>query len=193
MRPAFRQGIAKNYENDCLDSVNGNYKTKQTYSYDSLYQLIIVEGETSYNPYHSSVPEYKSNYFQTFTFDEIGLGNMMSKVSSESVTPHKSIGDNLNYNFTYNYDTNYAHRLINAGNRYYKYDSNGNIICEQDGSFESNGDDTVYHKINRESEDVYSTDYGWGLFKDDDSNTSIKVKNIAELMSGTRKISLFQV
>ena len=162
------------YENDCLDSVNGNYKTKQTYSYDSLYQLIKVEGESSYNPYHSSVPEYKSNYSQTFTFDEIGLGNMMSKVSSESITPHKSIGDNLNYNFTYNYDTNYAHRLINAGDRYYKYDSNGNIICEQDGSFESNGEEGSYHKITKETEDVYSTDYGWGLFKDDEANSRIK-------------------
>ena len=165
-----RVGNVLGYENDCLDSVTGNYKTKQTYSYDNLYQLIKVEGETSYNPYHSSVPEYKSNYSQTFTFDEIGLGNLMSKVSSESVTPHKSIGDNLNYDFTYNYDTNYAHRLINAGERYYKYDANGNIICEQDGSFESNGEDVSYHKITKETEDVYSTDYGWGLFKEENSS-----------------------
>lgn len=74
MRPAFRQGIAKNYENDCLDSVNGNYKTKQTYSYDDLYQLIKVDGETTYNPYQSAVPEFKSDYSQVFTFDPDGLG-----------------------------------------------------------------------------------------------------------------------
>ena len=181
------------YENDCLDSVNGNYKTKQTYSYDSLYQLIKVDGETIYNPYQSAVPEYKSNYSQTFTFDEIGLGNMMSKVSSETVTPHKTIGDNLNYSFNYVYDENFAHRLINAGDRYYKYDSNGNIICEQDahateaqtsitssdandeqssayGSFESNGDDVSYHKITKETNDVYSTDYGWGLFSEENGS-----------------------
>ena len=167
-------GNVLGYENDCLDSVTGNYKTKQTYSYDNLYQLVKVDGETTYNPYHSSVPEFYSNYSQTFTFDDMGLGNMTSKVSKETVSPHKSIGDNLNYSFNYAYDENFAHRLINAGDRYYKYDSNGNIICEQDGSFESNGDDTVYHKINRESEDVYSTDYGWGLFKEDDSNGGIK-------------------
>ena len=44
-------GNVLGYENDCLDSVSGNYKTKQTYSYDSLYQLIKVNGETIYNPY----------------------------------------------------------------------------------------------------------------------------------------------
>ncbi len=96
------------------------------------------------------------------------------KISKETVTPQKSIGDNLNYNFDYVYDENFAHRLINAGDRYYKYDANGNIICEQDGSFESNGEDASYHKITQEAENVYSTDYGWGLFKENDSNSGIK-------------------
>ena len=96
------------------------------------------------------------------------------KISKETVTPQKSIGDNLNYNFDYVYDENYAHRLIRAGDRYYKYDANGNIICEQDGSFESNGDDVSYHKITQEAENVYSTDYGWGLFKEDNSSSKIK-------------------
>ena len=186
-------GNVLGYENDCLDSVTGNYKTKQTYSYDNLYQLIKVDGETTYNPYLSSVPEFVSNYSQDFVFDELGLGNMTSKVSKESVRPNKKIGDNLNYNFEYIYDENYAHRLVRAGERYYKYDTNGNIICEQDahatkaqtsitssdandeqssayGSFESNGDDVSYHKITQEAENVYSTDYGWGLFKEDNGS-----------------------
>ncbi len=167
-------GNVLGYENDCLDSVTGNYKTKQTYSYDDLYQLIKVSGETTYNPYRSSVPEFKSNYSQSFVFDDIGLGNMTSKVSSESITPQKTIGDNLNYSFAYNYDKNYAHRLINAGDRYYKYDANGNIICEQDGSFESNGEEVSYHKITQEADGVYSTDYGWGLFKEDDKDGNVK-------------------
>ena len=165
-------GNVLGYENNCLDNVTGNYKTRQTYSYDNLYQLIKVEGETTYNPYRSTVPEFVSNYSQDFTFDELGLGNMTSKVSKESVRPNKKIGDNLNYNFTYVYDENYAHRLVRAGDRYYKYDSNGNIICEQDGSFESNGTDTAYHKIEQETEDVYSTDYGWGLFKEDKTGST---------------------
>ena len=94
------------YENNCLDNVTGNYKTRQTYSYDNLYQLIRVEGETTYNPYRSSVPEFVSNYSQDFEFDTDGLGNMTSKVSSETVTPHKTIGDNLNYSFNYVYNEN---------------------------------------------------------------------------------------
>ncbi|WP_318676650.1 RHS repeat-associated core domain-containing protein [Treponema sp.] len=109
-----------------------------------------------------------------FSFDADGLGNTTSKVSKETVTPQKSIGDNLNYSFDYVYDENFAHRLVRAGDRYYKYDANGNIVCEQDGSFESNGDDISYHKITKETEDVYSTDYGWGLFKENDSNSGIK-------------------
>ena len=163
-------GNVLGYENDCLNSVTGNYKTKQTYSYDSLYQLIKAEGETTYNPYHSSAPEFKSNYSQNFEFDAYGLGNMMCKISKESVTLHKSIGDKLNYSFNYVYDENYAHRLVNAGERYYKYDANGNIICEQDGSFESNGDDGTYHKITQETDNVYSTDYGWGLFSEENGS-----------------------
>ncbi len=99
---------------------------------------------------------------------------MLTKVSSESVTPQKNIGDNLNYSLGYVYDTNYAHRLLNAGNRFYKYDSNGNIICEQDGDFDDSDGDVSYHKISRESEDVYSTDYGWGLFKEEEANGGIK-------------------
>ena len=147
-------------------------KTRQTYSYDNLYQLIRVEGKTTYNPYRSSVPEFVSNYSQDFVFDELGLGNMTSKVSKESVRPLKKIGDNLNYRFDYIYDENFAHRLVRAGDRYYKYDANGNIICEQDGSFESNGTDTAYHKIEQETDGVYSTDYGWGLFKEDKTGST---------------------
>ena len=167
-------GNVLGYENDCLNSASGNYRTRQTYSYDSLYQLIKAGGETTYNPYQSSVPEFKSNYTQTFTFDSIGLGNMTSKVSLESITPQKTIGDNLNYSFKYVYDENFAHRLVHAGERYYKYDANGNIVCEQDGAFDGSDETVTYHKITQEADNVYSTDYGWGLFKEDDKGESGK-------------------
>ena len=167
-------GNVLGYENNCLHEASGNYKTRQTYSYDSLYQLIKADGETTYNPYQSTVPEFASNYSQSFEFDADGLGNMISKTSTEAVAPQKTIGDSLNYNFNYVYDENFAHRLINAGTRYYQYDSNGNIVCEQDGAFDSQEEDVTYHKITQEADDVYSTDYGWGLFKEDDSNTSAK-------------------
>ncbi|MCI5696988.1 MAG: RHS repeat-associated core domain-containing protein [Spirochaetia bacterium] len=152
-----------------MDTLSGNYKTDQSYEYDDLYQLIHVTGNTEYYPAISSVPDYKSTYTQDFAFDDKGLGNMMSKVSKETVSPLKVIGDNLNYNIGYVYDENYAHRLVQAGNRYYKYDANGNIICEQDGSFDDSENDVSYYKVEQHSEDVYSTDNGWGLFKDESS------------------------
>ena len=162
-----RVGNVRSYVNDCMDTLSGNYKTDQSYEYDDLYQLIHVTGNTEYYPAISSVPDYKSTYTQDFAFDDKGLGNMMSKVSKETVSPLKVIGDNLNYNIGYVYDENYAHRLVQAGNRYYKYDANGNIICEQDGSFDGSENDVSYYKVEQHSEDVYSTDNGWGLFKDE--------------------------
>ena len=159
-----RVGNVLGYENDCLDAVRGNYKTTQKYSYDNLYQLTKAEGFTSYNPYSSSVPEFESEYTQEFEFDAEGLGNMMSKISTETVTPQKTIGDNLNYSFNYVYDKNYAHRLLSAGDRYYQYDANGNVVCEQDGSFDEV--DVEYHNVTEESENVYSSDYAWAYFKD---------------------------
>ncbi len=165
------------YENNCIDSVRGNYKTRQEYTYDNLYQLIKVEGKSTYNPDIGNIPEYVSEYSQTFTFDDDGFGKIMNKKSTESIVPYRKIGDNLKYEFDYEYDVeNYTHRRIRAGNLFYKYDDNGNIICEQDGSFDSNDDDGTYHKIQEESDEVYSTDYGWGLFRDD--GTDIKGKHI---------------
>lgn len=89
---------------------------------------------TTYNPYQSVVPEFTSSYKQTFIFSDDGICNMKDKVSEELVSPNISIGDNLNYSIHYEYDENYSHRLIQAGSRYYKYDENGNIICEQASS-----------------------------------------------------------
>ena len=165
-------GNVLGYVNDCLNATSGNYKTEQTYSYDNLYQLINVEGETTYNPSHSVDPEFISKYSQAFSFDTEGLGNMTSKVSKEAVSPDISVGDNLNYNLDYVYDSKYAHRLVRAGTRYYKYDANGNITCEQDGAFEGEAAE-VYRKITQEAEDVYSTDYGWGLVRDETSGNGV--------------------
>ena len=71
-------------------------------------------------------------------------------------------------------DTNFFNRLVNVGDHYYQYDSNGNVTAEQDGKFD--GEEPVtYHRITQEAENVYSTDYGWGLFREKTSggrNTS---------------------
>ena len=59
-------GNVLGYENDCLGNASGNYRTKQTYSYDNLYQLIKADGETTYNPYQSSVPELSADISRYF-------------------------------------------------------------------------------------------------------------------------------
>ena len=57
---------------------------------------------------------------------------------------------------------------MRAGDRHYKYDANGNIVEEKEGAFDEAGGEK-YHKINEEADDVYSTDYGWGLFREKES------------------------
>ena len=65
---------------------------------------------------------------------------------------------------------------VNVGDRYYQYDANGNIVCEQDGAFD--GEEPVtYHKITQEAENVYSTDYGWGLLKEKSSGRTTTSSN----------------
>jgi YD repeat-containing protein len=162
-------GNVRRYENDCLDTVWGKYKTSQKYEYDSLYQLTRAEGYTEYNPAHSQSPEFTSKYTQLFSFDSAGFGNMILKDSAEKTSTIKPIGDDLNYTFDYEYDSEkYAHRLLRAGDRHYKYDANGNIVEEKEGAFDEAGGEK-YHKINEEADDVYSTDYGWGLFREKES------------------------
>jgi RHS repeat-associated protein len=123
----------------------------------------------TYNPHASSTPEYVSKYTQLFSFDAAGFGNMILKDSAEKTSTIKPIGDDLNYTFDYEYDSEkYAHRLLRAGDRHYKYDANGNIVEEKEGAFDEAGGEK-YHKINEEADNVYSTDYGWGLFREKES------------------------
>ena len=68
----------------------------------------------------------------------------------------------LDYSLDYEYDPAYAHRLVHAGNRYYRYDANGNITAEKDGPFTE--DDAFVFTYNYDPDtDVYGTDYGFGL------------------------------
>ena len=45
------------------------------------------------------------------------------------------------------------------------------VIEERDGKFMEESES--YHKITQEAEDVYSTDYGWDLYKDDDTSSEV--------------------
>ena len=175
-------GNVLGYKNDCMNGAR--YSTEQKYTYDALYQLIKAEGVTEDNPYAiPNSPDYRSNYEQNFSFDAIG--NMMHKDSKETITPaiQKKGGDDLNYDLTYEYDANYAHRLTRAGSeqkgwRYYTYDDNGNVTSESDG-IAPNEDTatltpvTVTTHTNEAGDSVYEADYAWAWpWSDDDNNGS---------------------
>ena len=94
-----------------------------------------------------------------------GDGNMTRKMSTTNISGSRGNAypkAELDYELTYEYDPAYAHRLIHAGNRYYRYDANGNITAEKDGPFTE--DDEFIFTYNYDPDtDVYGTDYGFGL------------------------------
>jgi hypothetical protein len=110
-------GNVSGYENNV-----GSYTTKQSYEYDSLYQLTNVKGQTENRRY--GLIDYKAGYEQTYTFDKTGLGNMLNKESSATQSDSRRLGDELNYNLDYEYAKGYAHRVSRIGTRYYQYDEN---------------------------------------------------------------------
>ncbi|WP_305880044.1 RHS repeat domain-containing protein [Treponema sp. OMZ 787] len=154
-------GNVLGYNNDA-----STYETQQTYSYDSLYQLISVEGTSNQYKGKKSfgmTPVSIAKYKQTFSFDAIG--NMKEKLSTTNIPGAQGNSypkAELDYNLDYEYDPAYAHRLIRAGNRYYRYDANGNITAEKDGPF-TDEEEFVFTYSYFENEDVYGADYGFGL------------------------------
>ncbi|WP_253685069.1 MULTISPECIES: RHS repeat domain-containing protein [unclassified Treponema] len=154
-------GNVLGYNNDA-----STYETKQTYSYDNLYQLISVEGTSNqYKAKKSSgtTPVSIAKYRQTFAFD--GIGNMKEKLSTTNIPGAQGNSypkAELDYSLDYEYDPAYAHRLIRAGNRYYRYDANGNITAEKDGPF-TDEEEFVFTYSYFEEQDVYGADYGFGL------------------------------
>ena len=142
------------------------YETSQSYTYDSLYQLIGVEGTSNqYKAIKSfgSTPVHVAKYKQDFSFD--GIGNMTRKMSTTNLSGARGNAypkAELDYDLTYEYDPSYAHRLIHAGNRYYRYDANGNITAEKDGPFTEDEEFVFTYSYDPDT-DVYGTDYGFGL------------------------------
>ncbi|WP_253824191.1 RHS repeat domain-containing protein [Treponema sp. OMZ 906] len=94
-----------------------------------------------------------------------GDGNMTRKVSTTNLPGARGNAypkAELDYSLDYEYDPAYAHRLVHAGNRYYRYDVNGNITAEKDGPF-TEDDEFVFTYSYDPDTDVYGTDYGFGL------------------------------
>ena len=92
-------------------------------------------------------------------------GNMTRKTSTTNLPGARGNAypkAELDYDLTYEYDPAYAHRLVHAGNRYYRYDANGNITAEKDGPF-TEDDEFVFTYSYDPDTDVYGTDYGFGL------------------------------
>ena len=102
---------------------------------------------------------------QTACIFSKGDGNMTKKMSTTNIPGARGNAypnAELDYSLDYEYDNTYAHRLIHAGNRYYRYDANGNITAEKDGPFTE--DDEFIFTYNYDPDtDVYGTDYGFGL------------------------------
>ena len=102
---------------------------------------------------------------QTACIFSKGDGNMTRKMSTTNISGARGNAypnAELDYDLTYEYDPVYAHRLVHAGNRYYRYDANGNITAEKDGPFTE--DDEFIFTYNYDPDtDVYSADYGFGL------------------------------
>ena len=89
------------------------YETSQSYTYDSLYQLIGVEGTSNqYKTLKSfgSTPVHVAKYKQDFAFD--GIGNMTKKMSTTNLPGARGNAypkADLDYELTYEYDPAYAH------------------------------------------------------------------------------------
>jgi RHS repeat-associated protein len=114
----------------------GTTTTEQTYTYDDLYQLTGAVGtHTVSSPSRSEIA-----YSQDFQYDEIG--NMTSKVSSRRVNPLNGNPNDLNYNFSYQYNPNKPHQAYKIGDWTYTYDSNGNVIRKNLGGGEQSSHTT---------------------------------------------------
>jgi hypothetical protein len=176
-----RNGNSIEYQNiiyrfDAVGNVLGyenktnRYETSQTYTYDALYQLKTANGRTvNRSEGLGSCPAYTSTYKQIFEFDSIG--NMTKKVSTSAVSPKRTIGAGLNYNYDqYDYYAGFPHRLERVGNMYYRYDGNGNVIAEREGGHAQTDsrNATVYN-----DGDLYYTDYGFGLFQEGQTDTKV--------------------
>ncbi|MDR1388486.1 MAG: hypothetical protein LBJ31_00720, partial [Treponema sp.] len=112
-------GNIDSYKND-----NDHFYTRQEYSYDDLYQLVKVRGESrAFAGSDKQALSYQNIYTQDFSFDK--TGNMVYKYSSGRASLGDA-GSDLNYRYDYHYST--PHRADRIGDMYYRYDGNGSLL-----------------------------------------------------------------
>lgn len=132
---------------------------------------------------------FKGSYTQNYNFDV--TGNITEKTSKENTLTGTKTGDNLNYSLSYNLDPNYAHRFINIGERYYKYDEVGNIIAEKDGDF--NTDDEEYIAVEKVGDALYGTEDAWGYYKEETESESKKRQRYHREFSWDERNNLIKI
>ena len=136
------------------------YETSQAYGYDDLYQLTEARGTSVYRPI--GLKEYSSEYSQSFAYDSIG--NLTAKSSRCLTVPSRTLGDDLDYELPYRYRAGRAHQADSVGNRYYRYDQNGNMMEEREGG---HGSGEVLAGTVYQSGGVRMTDTGFGIVRQD--------------------------
>ncbi|MCF0112066.1 MAG: hypothetical protein HUJ58_09215, partial [Erysipelotrichaceae bacterium] len=159
-------GNVISYTNECT-----KYSTTQEYQYDTLGQLIQVNGKSVCQKY-SSGPEYVSTYSQNWQFDSLGRQTLKESSVQNRIKTDLG-GDLLNYRFDYEYLQNKANQVETCGGMYYAYDSNGNMILEQNAPVE-NANTGYVATVTKIKQDTYSVDQAWG-FSDDTQATAANV------------------
>jgi len=160
------------YEFDAVGNVLGitnqssTYQTSQNYRYDGLYQLTGASGNYTSRPF--GYTEYTANYSQDFSFDT--LGNLTQKVSSSQTSPNQQLGADLNYHLTYQYAAGKVHQAEVIGNRYYRYDANGNVVAERDGGHSPVAEPGQYSAV-QVAPGVQGVGYGFGVIRNNGGNT----------------------
>lgn len=99
----------------------GEKVVDQSYAYDDLYRLVYAEGM-----YQAPKPKFTSYYEQNISYDSIGNITQKSSVGIEN--PGNRDIKELNYELSYQYDTQHPHQAAYIGDQFYEYDGNGNLV-----------------------------------------------------------------
>ena len=127
---------------------------------------------------------WKRSYKQTYEYD--AFFNMSRKTSSDRRSPMStSFSSLLNYELAYEYSPEKPHQAARIGERYYGYDTNGNLIEESSAPIgqSETGEAPREQRIG----DVRRVDQGWG-YEFDNRQKRERLPEILQV--GTRRTAL---